>query len=61
MALLEVVRYCVGWAFWSPMLKLHPVYHNLLLLPLDQDVELSTPSPAPCLSACHHEDNTLNL
>jgi hypothetical protein len=35
------------------------------LLPVDQDVELSTPSPAPCLSACLHtschDDNGLNL
>jgi hypothetical protein len=23
------------------------------LLPADQDIELSAPSPAPCLSACY--------
>ena len=28
--------------------------HSLLLLPADQDVELSAPSPAPCLPACCH-------
>ena len=26
----------------------------LFLLPVDQDVELSAPSLAPCLPACHH-------
>ena len=40
------------------------VAHSLLL-PADQDVELSAPSPAPCLPAyCHasnHDDNKLNL
>jgi hypothetical protein len=25
------------------------VAHSLLLLPVDQDVELSAPSPVPCL------------
>ena len=38
--------------------------HSLLLLPVDQDVELSAP-PAPCLPAhCHvscHGDNGLSL
>ena len=38
---------------------------SLLLLPADQDVELSAPSPAPCLPACRHvslhDDNGLNL
>jgi hypothetical protein len=32
---------------------------------LDQDVEHSAPSPAPCLSGCchasHHDDTGLNL
>lgn len=36
-----------------------------LLLPVDQDVELSAPSPAPCLPACCHvscyDNNGLNL
>ena len=36
-----------------------------LLLPVDQDVELSAPSPVPCLPACchasRHNDNGLNL
>ena len=31
------------------------------LLPVDQDIEISVPSPAPCLLTCHHEDNGLNL
>jgi hypothetical protein len=30
--------------------------HNLLL-PVDQDVELSVPSPTSCLPACHHDDD----
>ena len=28
------------------------VAHSLLLLPLDPDVELSAPSPVPCLPVC---------
>jgi hypothetical protein len=36
------------------MLKLYLVWHNILLLPSAQDVELSTPSSAPYLPAqCH--------
>jgi hypothetical protein len=38
---------------------------SLLLLPMDQDVERSALSPAPCLPACchasHHGDNGPNL
>ena len=38
---------------------------SLFLLPADPDVELSAPSPAPCLSAHYHaschDDNGLNL
>ena len=41
------------------------VVHSLVLLPVDQDVELSAPSPAPCLPECchiyHHNGNGLNL
>jgi hypothetical protein len=41
------------------------VIHCLFLLPADQDVELSAPSPASCLPAYHHascyDDNGLNL
>ena len=41
------------------------VFHSLFLLPMDQDVELSAPSPALCLPACchasSHDDNGLNL
>jgi hypothetical protein len=36
------------------------VADSLLLLPADQDVELSVPFPAPCLSA-HYGNNGLNL
>ena len=39
--------------------------HSLLRLPVDQDAELSAPSPALCLPACHHashhDDNGQNL
>jgi hypothetical protein len=34
------------------------VAHNLLLLPLDQDAELSAPSPASCLPAMMITDYT---
>ena len=41
------------------------VAHILSMLPVDQDVELSAPPPAPCLPACCrascHDDNGLNL
>ena len=30
-----------------------PGEDSSLLLPADQDIELSAPSPAPCLSACY--------
>ena len=37
---------------------------SLFLLSVDPDVELSVPSPAPCLPAhrhtFHHDDNELN-
>lgn len=42
-----------------------PTEEGLFLLPSDQDGELSAPSLAPCLPACHHvschNDNGLNL
>jgi hypothetical protein len=31
---------------------LEKMYHHLFLLPVDKDVELSAPSPAPYLPAC---------
>lgn len=41
------------------------VVHVLVMLPTDQDVEISVPSPAPCKPAYHHasppDDNELNL
>jgi len=41
-----------------------PVGHIPLLLPVDQGVELSAPSLAPCLPGCCHvscqDDNKLN-
>ena len=40
------------------------VAHTLLLLTLDENGELSAPSPATCQPACchasHHDDNELN-
>jgi hypothetical protein len=45
------------------MLQPGPV--SLSLLPADLDIELSAPSSAPCLLACHHayyhDNNDLNL
>ena len=39
------------WALGSLMLKQHTVRHSVhFLLPVDQDVEFSAPSPAPCLT-----------
>ncbi|CAO2583435.1 hypothetical protein LEMLEM_LOCUS2742 [Lemmus lemmus] len=53
-ALLEEVCHCWGRPVWGS-----------LLLPADQDVELSAPSPVPGLPAgrhaSHHDDNGLNL
>ena len=37
------------------------VEHILLLLPVNQDVELSSPSPVPCLPACYHVPHELYL
>jgi hypothetical protein len=43
---------------------MHRVTHGPLLLPVDQDGELSAP-PVPCLPGrghtIHHDDNILNL
>jgi hypothetical protein len=51
MALLEEVCHCGGQTLKSFMLKLHPAWNfSLLLAAEDQDVELSAPSPAPCLT-----------
>ena len=48
-ALLKYVIVVMG--FGSYMLKLHSMLKDIFLLPLGQDVELSTPSPAICLSS----------
>jgi hypothetical protein len=46
------------------MLKPSPV-GQFSLLPVEQDIELSGPSPAPwqseCYHASHHDDNGLDL
>jgi hypothetical protein len=52
------------WDLRFYKLKLGLVWHSLLLLPVDQDVELSAPSLAPCQPAhCHasRHDDRLNL
>jgi hypothetical protein len=45
-----VTLWGLGWASRFPMLS---EIHSLLL-PVDQDVELSAPSLAPCLVTCCH-------
>ena len=42
-----------GCALKPQVIKIGLLLHSLLL-PADQDVELSRPSPAPRLPACHH-------
>ena len=49
-ALLEEVCHCGGLEVLYAQAKARAA-HSLLLLPADQDVELSAPSPAPCLPA----------
>lgn len=66
MALLEEVWHCGGGIWGHIYSQVMPsVVHRLLLLPVDQDVELFVPSPAPCLSACchvfHHDNNELKF
>ena len=55
---LKLWPVCVTVSSWPPV-------EDSLWLPSDQDVELSAPSPAPCLPAgCHvvcHDDKGLNL
>ena len=65
-ALLEEECHCgVGVGFEIYHAQTMPSEAHLSLLPIDQDVELSAPSPAPCLPGCchasHHDDNGLNL
>ena len=55
----------MGTAFEVSYAQAMPsVAHSLLLLPVDQDVELSAPFPALCLlGSCHvfhHDDNGLH-
>ena len=52
-----------GWGLALRSPKLCSVWHSLLLLLVDQDVELSAPSAEPCLFAwhSHHDGNELNL
>lgn len=65
MALLEEVRHC-GVGFEVSYVQVRPdVGYSSLLLPTDQDVELSAPSPEPCLPrhshATYHDNSGLNL
>ena len=68
MALLEEVWPCWGnvslWGWTLRPSLLLAAWKPVFCLPLEQDVELSTP-PAPCLPrychALHHDDNELNL
>ena len=53
MALLEKVCHSGGYAQAIPSVE------RTLLLPADQDVELSAPSPAPCLPTSCHGNNGL--
>ena len=56
-ALLENVCHCGcgSDALRSPVLKLHSVWYTVhFLFTVDRGVELSAPSPAPCLPACSH-------
>jgi hypothetical protein len=64
MALLEeVCERWVGFAL-SYSQATFSMSHCLLLWPIEQDVELSAPSPVPCLPALgyasHHDDYGLN-
>jgi hypothetical protein len=65
-ALLEEVCQC-GWALRSQMFKtgLSKSRDCGSQLSKDPDVQLSDPSPSPCLpasyNASHHDDNGLNL
>lgn len=56
----------VGTGFGVSYVQATPsVVHSLLLLPVDQDVDLSAPFLVPCLAALchtsHRDDNGLNL
>jgi hypothetical protein len=53
-----------GMGFKVSDAEVRSAAHVLFLQPADPVVEYSTPSPAPCLSACHHtscHNNGLNL
>ena len=57
-ALLEEVCHW-GWVgFEFQKLKPRPVPYSFFPLPVDPDVELLAPSPAPCLPA-HHQYPTM--
>jgi hypothetical protein len=50
------------WALRAPMSSLYPVWKKVSSWQsLDQDVELSAPSPTPCLPVYRHDDNGPNL
>ncbi|EDL00953.1 mCG1047212, partial [Mus musculus] len=59
----KCITYGVGFEGSESLLQAQSI--RLFLLPADPDVELSVPSPAPCLPACHRasrcDNNGLNL
>ena len=63
-ALLEEVCHYGGKLWWHIYSSHDKKWYSLLLLPADQDRELSAP-PVPCLPGCHHVchhgDNGLNI
>lgn len=63
--LLEEPCHC-GESFEFSYIQVMPSgAHSLYFLSVDQDIELSVPSPAPCLPAhchsSHHDSNGLDL
>ena len=63
MALLGGVALLEEVCHYGASFEVHLVWHSLLM-PADQDVDLSAPSPAPCLPAgcpasLYNDDNGL--
>jgi hypothetical protein len=57
-ALLEEVQVTVGMGFEVSYAQIWPMWHSLLLQPMNQDTELSAPST---YHAPYHDNNELNL
>ena len=64
MAFLEEMSVLV-WALRTHICSSYTKHGNILLLPVDKEVELSVIFLTPCLLVCHHTschgDNGLNL